>query len=190
MGRMPIRSEWCNRCVVLDPGQRRNMPSRRTPPRSGVAWWGAFWADGPESPEKDAGYTGYYKVVNYGTDCGAGPAATPTPEFSPPQCAPAHQTVTIGQPALLQATEGNGTSYAWDFSGGGGLEEGGNRDIVISWNTPGQKVIRVTSAGMTSEACFVFVEGAASPSPSGTPGAGTVTKMVRNSTLGGASEIG
>lgn len=47
-----------------------------------VRLWGAFWASGPESNNKNAGNTGYYKVINYGVDCGAVPTpvpATPTP---------------------------------------------------------------------------------------------------------------
>jgi uncharacterized repeat protein (TIGR01451 family) len=158
-----------------------------------VRLWGAFWADGPESREKNAGYTGYYKVINYGVDCEAGPGPAPvpsptaTPDYPPPQCSPANQTAAVGQPVLLQATSGNGESYTWDFSGGGVLEEGGNRDIVLSWSVPGQKAVRVTSAGKTSQACIVFVS-EPTPTPSAVPGNGaaTVTKSVRNTTTGGA----
>lgn len=158
-----------------------------------VRLWGAFWAAGPESQAKNAGYTGYYKVINYGTDCGGTsgsgpsvPAATPTPgPTEPVTCAPASQTVSVGQIAQLTAAGGNGT-FQWDVSGGGVVQQGGNQAISISYSTSGTKTVRVNS-GTATATCTVSVAGAATGTPSPESVGFTLTKTGRNLTTGEAT---
>lgn len=151
-----------------------------------VRLWGAFWASGEgNSPAKNAGYTGYYQVLNYGTDCSAAtptPAGTPTPPPTatpgpPVFCSPQTQTVTVGQVAQLQATGGTGV-FNWDI-GSGALVSGGNQTIGISYAVAGSKSVRVSSGGQ-SATCSVVVSGA-SPTPTGGLG---LTKQGANISAG------
>lgn len=156
-----------------------------------VRMWGAFWAAGPESQAKNAGYTGYYKVINYGKDCGAGGAggggttATPVPTPTPPDsCAPLTQSVVVGQIAQLTASGGNGT-FQWSVTGGGVVQQGGNQTIGISYASPGQKTVRVNS-GTSTAACTVTVTGTptTTSTPSPTTAGFVMTKTGKNLTTG------
>ncbi len=147
-----------------------------------VRLWGAFWASGPESAAKNGGYNGYYKVINYGRDCGgiAGGGTTPSQAPTPPVfCSPQTQTVQVGTLAHLEASGGNGL-FQWD-TGSGVVQSGGNEAVDIVYRVAGQKSVRVSS-GTSSTFCTVTVQ--ATPTPVAVTGGLTVQKMGANSSAG------
>ena len=148
-----------------------------------VRLWGAFWASGTESKAKNAGYTGYYKVINYGHDCSATPTASATPvPTAPVTCAPAAQSILVGQIATLTASGGNGV-FHWDSSGGGVVQSGGNETVGFSYTTAGTKTINLTS-GTSAARCTVTVTGVTA-TPASTVTGLTLTKTGQNLTTGG-----
>ncbi len=127
-----------------------------------------------------------------------GPSVTPSPSSSvvpvtPLFCAPAVQTISLGQFATVQASGGDGT-YRWDFYNGGVLESGGTSSVTVSYPAIGQKTLQVNSGGLIAR-CTVNVVSAGispapsiSPLPSGAPAALSLTKQGRNSSIGDPGE--
>lgn len=117
-----------------------------------VRLWGAFWASGPESSNKNAGNTGYYKVINYGKDCGAA-AATPTPAQSPtptptatltatPTATPTPTPTPTGTPSPTPSATPTASPTALTLAlavGGANLTAGGPEAAVVG-ATNGQTV--------------------------------------------------
>ena len=126
-----------------------------------------------------AGTTYYWRVVTFSsTTCYkdaassfvAPAAATVTPTPYPPTptltatpvanavvCAPASQTVTVGQAANFQASGGDGANYTW--SGNGQTSTGSTASFTFT--TSGTKQVNVIS-GSGQASCTVSVTGAIS----------------------------
>ena len=149
-----------------------------------VRMYGAFWADGQPGVYvwNNAGNTGYYKVINYGVNCGAGGATpaptggatpaptvigTPLPSVNPVACAPLTQNVAANAPAAMQASGGTGT-FQWVSEG----QSQTGATASFTFTTTGTKIVTVTSGGATAS-CLVTVGAAATvtPTPTSTPGA-------------------
>ena len=96
-------------------------------------------------------------VASNVVQCGGVAVTTPIPgaPTAPLSCEPTDQTVEIDQPARVRAIGGTGV-YQWQLTGSGVAVEGGRETIGVQYSVYGEKMLRVSSGGLTA-ACAITV---------------------------------
>ena len=112
----------------------------------------------PSSYRQKSGANVASNVVQCGV--AATPVLSTTPSSAPPpstplSCEPTDQTVEVDQPARVRAIGGTGT-YQWQLTGSGVAVEGGRETIGVQYSVYGEKILRVSSGGLTA-ACAITV---------------------------------